>query len=89
MGLFCHLRSGAFLEYRSEPPLSKKTQAKYVEWKSPRTGGVFWRCEAPGDRNTPFHVCLKGSLVEDSKHMKSVSKLIIQEGSGLPAIICL
>lgn len=50
---------------------------------------MFWRCEAPGYRSTPFHVCLKGSLVEDSKHMKSVSKLIVQEGSGLPAIICL
>lgn len=50
---------------------------------------MFWRREAAGDRNTPFHVCLKRGIAEDSKHMKFVFKLIIREGSGLPAIICL
>lgn len=45
--------------------------------------------EKRGEQEHPVSCLSEERCAEDSKHMKFVFKLIIREGSGLPAIICL
>lgn len=48
---------------------------------------MFWKLEATGDGGTPFMSIWRKGLVEESRHVKLVVKLIMQEGSGCLAII--